>query len=576
MSHAYLVRHPAPFPTESLLGYVLRLTEVNGYASPNDVLRLADISVRKITRRNLNVDKLAAIANQPVSHLDGIAFSGATGRSRARLLLHEVAENDINLPKAKLCPQCVAEKGFIEAHWHLKLMVACPVHRRYALSACPKCGERLSWLRPGLLVCKCGGSLLQPDGPSNTSISQAEADLLEVVRRKMLGCQASETGSALLPQVELDAMSLPSVLRLVRSIGRHRLIASGLTDQMDNQQVIAGAADVLTDWPINFHKMLNELSDRIPKDSAGGITKELGGIYQGLLRRKRGISTECEFVRTAFVEFVAIRSRGGYVDPRFLMGLKDKLPNILMTQSAAAAELGAGMSMISRMVNSKLLPAKRAKHGSLSRILVDPNLVGILRLRPNGISGESHQTRLMGIPREKMNAWRSKANCLQPSRAGERKLDQEQWKHLVNENLRIPKTGKSPRDAAMRLHCDRKAIPGLVSLGLLTGSNTGSSLRITDDSIEVFNQEYIALAWIAASENTSTEKLVRLCNENGIDRLLPPTKRKKVPQPFIRVADKESLMGMLCGRDTSSLAGLDVSAIVVDSGSLDMPALVNA
>jgi len=45
MSMPLLVRHPAPKPTESLLGYVLRVSEGNGYSSPWSVYRLARLEI---------------------------------------------------------------------------------------------------------------------------------------------------------------------------------------------------------------------------------------------------------------------------------------------------------------------------------------------------------------------------------------------------------------------------------------------------------------------------------------------------------------------------------------------------
>ncbi|RZU40778.1 TniQ protein [Edaphobacter modestus] len=52
--------------------------------------------------------------------------------SRVRLLGQEVNPKHLLFTTAKVCPECVAEKKFIEAHWDLKLMVGCPVHRRLA------------------------------------------------------------------------------------------------------------------------------------------------------------------------------------------------------------------------------------------------------------------------------------------------------------------------------------------------------------------------------------------------------------------------------------------------------------
>ncbi|MGO9515716.1 MAG: hypothetical protein ACLPND_01595 [Candidatus Korobacteraceae bacterium] len=86
--------------------------------------------------------------------------------------------------RPKLCPECVAEKGFIEAHFDLALMTGCPVHSWSLLSRCPGCMEPLRWFRPGLLECDCGASVRNANLPA---ISMAESDLLDIVRRKMLG-----------------------------------------------------------------------------------------------------------------------------------------------------------------------------------------------------------------------------------------------------------------------------------------------------------------------------------------------------------------------------------------------------
>src|SRR5271157_925506 len=43
MTAPLLVRHSAPFPTESLFGYILRLSEENGYTTPWSLFLLAQI-----------------------------------------------------------------------------------------------------------------------------------------------------------------------------------------------------------------------------------------------------------------------------------------------------------------------------------------------------------------------------------------------------------------------------------------------------------------------------------------------------------------------------------------------------
>ena len=105
-----LVRHPAPYPTESLLGYVLRLSEKNGYLSPWSVCQLAGMRQKEMKTTGIRVEKLAQIAACPVSELTQIAFTSAGNRRLPQLLGHRLTPTDLNIALPKLCPQCVAEK----------------------------------------------------------------------------------------------------------------------------------------------------------------------------------------------------------------------------------------------------------------------------------------------------------------------------------------------------------------------------------------------------------------------------------------------------------------------------------
>src|SRR5580704_854594 len=148
MTTSLLVRHPAPFPTESLVGYVLRLTEENGYASPWSLYSLAGLNQSEIRTSGFKLEKLAGIINRPASELESIGYFAPRNRPRwARLLGHCLVPADLNIVNPGLCPRCVAEKGFIEAHWHLTLMVGCPVHECMTALCCPKCGKRLRLFR---------------------------------------------------------------------------------------------------------------------------------------------------------------------------------------------------------------------------------------------------------------------------------------------------------------------------------------------------------------------------------------------------------------------------------------------
>lgn len=275
MSQSLLVRHPAPHPTESLPGYVVRLTELNGYASPSDLYRLADMNGGEISASTFNCSKFAAITTHPIVELERIALKPSQSQSPAFSLLgNPVSTSDLTLTGAKACPDCVAEMGFIEAHWHIDLMVACPIHKKATVFFCPKCKRRLSWMRSGLLTCACGEPF-QP--PSRSVFFQPELELLDIIRRKALGVRTPPQ-STCMPERQFASMSLQSALSLIRCLGDHRLIADRCKTSGPARPQLQAAAKVLAEWPSNFHKLLRDLCPKGPTNTEPPPLEDISAI----------------------------------------------------------------------------------------------------------------------------------------------------------------------------------------------------------------------------------------------------------------------------------------------------------
>jgi len=194
-----------------------------------------------------------------------------------------VLPQDLNLTLPQFCPLCVRERGFLEAHWELSLMVACPVHRCSLLRFCPECNRRICWFRRALLVCDCGGNLSNPD---LLSIPDAEANLLDIVRRKALSCPDGSKTISGSPEYELTQMSLSSMLLAIRTIGKYRMIADGSKDLNGRGGIVSAASRVFDSWPVNLLILVEDLN-RLKLVRAGdGIGKRYGGVYRCLFRAK--------------------------------------------------------------------------------------------------------------------------------------------------------------------------------------------------------------------------------------------------------------------------------------------------
>ena len=216
---------------------------------------------------NFNPSRIAAIANQPEALLQRLAMSRSSASEFKMLLLgKEIGTGEVSVTSAKVCVQCVQEKGFIEAQWHLELMVACPVHGRTAVWFCAKCRKTLTWDRRGLLICKCGAPISLPQ-QSNYTVT--ELSLLELLRRKALDlCEPAKAfNDSSLPKSQLEQLSLQEFLSLIRFLGKYRMLASWNRKPQRGKELLCASARVLSDWPTNYTKLLRDLCP-LPSDSS--------------------------------------------------------------------------------------------------------------------------------------------------------------------------------------------------------------------------------------------------------------------------------------------------------------------
>ena len=352
--------------------------EDNGYISPWSVYRLAGMKSNERKAPGVNLEKLARITNWPQEKLDLIAYSAPAGQPRwCRLLGHPVLPQDLNLNYPRFCPQCVREKGFLEAHWDLTLMVACPIHRCSLAYSCPQCGRRLRWFRHGLLECECGGDL---SSCQLSSISEAEASLLDIIRRKAMSSPPEESNPMGLPQNQLMAMGLRSMLLAIRTIAKHRILADGTGDSSKDEEIVSAAARVLVEWPANFIALLEDIGRQLPADISGGVCKQFGGIYWGLFRNKAmGDPKQTEFLRDAFLDFAMNHWGRGFVDHKIIQRMGGAGTKRFLSQTEFAVRIGVQQSTAARLLRNSNLASKRVKCGVADRVVVDCDQISVPR-----------------------------------------------------------------------------------------------------------------------------------------------------------------------------------------------------
>ena len=536
MSTPLLVRHPAPYPTESLVGYVLRLAEENGYDSPWSVYSLAGLKQNEIRTTGFKLEKLAAIINRPVPELDSIGYSPPKNRPRwARLLEHSLIPTDLNIVNPGLCPRCVADKGFIEAHWHLTLMVGCPVHECMPATRCPNCGKSLRIFRRGLLECDCGGDLLECVVPP---IPKQDAVLLDIIRQKVLGIPAMGKNLLSIPLDQLMAMNLRSILFVIRTLGRHRLVADGSTGLEDERQLLSASAHVLVDWPKNFIGLLLDIGKNLPPSENGGVRKQFESIYCALFKNRAiNPSAQTDFLRVAFLEFAENHWDRGYVDPKLLKQARDKVTSRFVTRSEFASRVGIHNLTASRLLKDRTIPSRRIQCGKSVRILVDLSRDVVPQTCPGRIYRERDAAKLMGVSVGVLHSLKEigifEFNHLLPSKGGYHELDLNSFKNRLL--ALAPPKGKASKGtnesialkAVMGGHHDSPKTKVDIVRALLAGSiKIVGNVDGTLDGLSIDGAEYrrlvIAARILAAGDTMPAYKVGEhlLCDSSTVPGLL--------------------------------------------------------
>ncbi|KQV88065.1 TniQ family protein [Pelomonas sp. Root1237] len=143
-------------PAESGLGFALRALRANGVAFDRGVQWLRLERHRPLAWQDIR--QIAWALNVDADHWGGrVVVRDHGGKGWVRLagqrFRRHIASNRLY---AKLCPQCVRERGIVRLSWLLRATVGCPWHGYSLICSCHRCGEGIGWDRPDVDICRCG------------------------------------------------------------------------------------------------------------------------------------------------------------------------------------------------------------------------------------------------------------------------------------------------------------------------------------------------------------------------------------------------------------------------------------
>lgn len=378
-----LPRRPKPDPTESLLNHVLRLSEMNGYDKPQAVLARAGMQAG--TSRGIDISKLHAITGWG-DELRRIVYSSGPGdTANSQLLGHIVSNMDISPQRVKLCVECVREIGFVQAHFDLRVMVACPVHKTKTLTHCCRCGNKLSVYRQGLLICKCGATLVNN---SPQKVLDREAHLLDIVRRNALALSISpKCGSGFPP--ELGCLDLRTLLAVIGVLGKHLRVKNN-SETVDDK--VSVAAEALSEWPSRFFQMIDRFEEGFSEQNPATFSKgRMRNLYLALLR------VDAPFILAAFSDY-ANRNYGEGCRSRLVGLTNDKEVPTYMSKRQVERQYGISRRTIDRTIKLNSIKALDVSHGKSKRVFIDAREMASERTEISGLCNTEQAARIIGIP----------------------------------------------------------------------------------------------------------------------------------------------------------------------------------
>ena len=185
---------------------------------------------------------------------------GSDARGKVNLLGALVAAEHVGIKRARICPSCLSELGYIPGAWDLKAYAACHIHKSLMLKFCNGCGERIKVLRSGIFTCECGADLRQQMTAPAPAVQIAMSEIL--ASKIGLDCDLDCANSLKFPVSDLLAMDLDVICKsIVQLAFVHLTLELGTRPNFKSADVsrcLPAVATTFSNWPQNFNVLCGE------------------------------------------------------------------------------------------------------------------------------------------------------------------------------------------------------------------------------------------------------------------------------------------------------------------------------
>ena len=380
-----LLRRPRPYEDEDLAGYILRLSQVNRYSSPQWIYNLAEIPQYAANgnfcdRTTQDFSKLAQLLSIEESVLWKMAFREYKSNKvvRVKFFGRSLPTYNLSKLKAKVCPCCLAEKPYCRKIWNLIPLTVCPTHHCLLVDICPQCDRPIRWDRNSVNECK----YCELDW---RDIQSEVLELPNTIPSHLLfaSCSIKKLGK---DELQLIGDCHPILnLELEHLISLFSFFAGQLIDVGDTtgkfisanrnnaelHELLLAAWDYLKDFPDGFERFLDwykNKSSHPERDT--GIARDFGNFYRRLY--KNFSRHTFGFLHQAFENYLATKWDGGYLNSKLgRIEMPEDCDRKFLSGVETAKLLKMTEAWVFRLVECGTLRGRLRKMGKRTSVLVE-------------------------------------------------------------------------------------------------------------------------------------------------------------------------------------------------------------
>lgn len=322
--------------------------------------------------------KLALLLGLRVGQLEGLIYQIAADKRHVTIFGQIFRPYLIRSSRSRVCVDCLRESNYCRMQWELVFVTSCPIHNTTLLETCDSCGTRLSWVRTGTSLCRCGADFRESP---TSALPNAQACVSRLVYEKCGLMKGRLHQARNNPLNDLELGPIFEGLRFIAGQLESRNLRQRHTfpgkETATLHQDLFTAYSIFNDWPKNFHHLLDQIHSRNSPgdaDQKRSLQKDFQGLYKELCAPRSLSKSIASLLMTGFQDYVSKRWMLGYRAKRFQLAQK----YVGLTEASRTLQI-ANETTEYLILNGKLKAVIKSKAKRNRTFLIDAASVEKLR-----------------------------------------------------------------------------------------------------------------------------------------------------------------------------------------------------